>query len=98
MLSAVRELALLHQSAQNYEGSVPEFLKSGQNNLLLLYEKKPGIEQSQKLYPCKKKKNDFEMMFSVWYPEYVKKAQGDDGYFKRSGNPGTADRILPWGL
>lgn len=57
MLSAVRELALLHQSAQNYEGSVPEFLKSGQNNLLLLYEKKkPGIEQSQKLYPCKKEK------------------------------------------
>lgn len=42
MLSAVRELALLHQSAQNYEGSVPEFLKSGQNNLLLLYEKETG--------------------------------------------------------
>lgn len=27
-------------AAQNYEGSVPEFLKSGQNNLLLLYEKR----------------------------------------------------------
>ena len=29
---------------------------------------------------------------------YTSKSTGDDGYFKRSGNPGTADRILPWGL
>ena len=62
------------------------FLKSGQNNLLLLYEKKkPGIEQSQKLYPCKKEKNDFEMMFAVWYPEYVKKAQETTDILKDLG-------------
>lgn len=74
MLSAVRELALLHQSAQNYEGSVPEFLKSGQNNLLLLYEKRNReLNKVRNYIRAKKKKNDFEMMFAVWYPEYVKK-------------------------
>ena len=67
MLSAVRELALLHQSAQNYEGSVPEFLKSGQNNLLLLYEKRNReLNKVRNYIRAKKKKNDFEMMFAVW--------------------------------
>ena len=78
---------------------MPEFLKSGQNNLLLLYEKRNReLNKVRNYIRAKKKKNDFEMMFAVWYPEYVKKAQENDGYFKRSGNPGTADRILPWGL
>ena len=65
MLSAVRELALLHQSAQNYEGSVPEFLKSGQNNLLLLYEKRNReLNKVRNYIRAKKNKNDFEMMLS----------------------------------
>ena len=86
MLSAVRELALLHQSAQNYEGSVPEFLKSGQNNLLLLYEKRNReLNKVRNYIRAKKKKNDFEMMFSVWYPEYVKKAQETTDILKDLG-------------
>lgn len=86
MLSAVRELALLHQSAQNYEGSVPEFLKSGQNNLLLLYEKRNReLNKVRNYIRAKKKKNDFEMMFAVWYPEYVKKAQETTDILKDLG-------------
>ena len=86
MLSAVRELALLHQSAQNYEGSVPEFLKSGQNNLLLLYEKRNReLNKVRNYIRAKKKKNDFEMIFAVWYPEYVKKAQETTDILKDLG-------------
>ena len=33
----------------------------------------------------KKKKNDFEMMFAVWYPEYVKKAQETTDILKDLG-------------
>ena len=35
--------------------------------------------------PPKKKKNDFEMMFAVWYPEYVKKAQETTDILKDLG-------------
>ena len=86
MFSAVKELALLHQSAQNYEGSVPEFLRSGQNSLLMLYEKRNRELNKVKNYiRAKKKKNDFEMMFAVWYPEYVKKAKETTDILKDLG-------------
>ena len=67
MLAAVKELALLHQSAQDYAGSVPEFLQSEKNSLLPLYEKRNREFNKVRNYiRAKKKKNDFEMMFAVW--------------------------------
>ena len=65
---------------------MPEFLKSGQNNLLLLYEKRNReLNKVRNYIRAKKKKNDFEMMFAVWYPEYVKKAQETTDILKDLG-------------
>lgn len=75
MLKAVRQLAHLHNVSAGYPGIVPDFVKTDQNVLLLLYEKHNRELNKVKNYiRAKKKKNEFEMMFAGHYALFKKKA------------------------
>lgn len=75
MLMAVRKLAELHNVATTYEGEIPEFVKANQNEVLLLYEKHNRELNKVKNYiRAKKKKNEFEMLFSNQYECFMEKA------------------------
>lgn len=76
MLAAVRVLAELHNAAVTYEGEVPEFVKTDQNALLLLYEKHNRELNKVKNYiRSKKKKNEFEILFAGQYNGFMEKAE-----------------------
>lgn len=76
MLAAVQKLAELHNIAAAYQGEIPEFVKGNKNALLYLYEKHNRELNKVKNYiRSKKKKNEFEMLFSGQYPFYMEKAQ-----------------------
>lgn len=75
MVAAVRKLAELHEAADSYKGEIPEFVKSNENELLFLYEKRNRELNKVKNYiRSKKKKNEFEMLFSNKYEPFMQKA------------------------
>lgn len=75
MVAAVKKLAEMHNESAVYSGEIPEFVKANQNAILLLYEKHNRELNKVKNYiRAKKKKNDFEMLFSGQYERYMEKA------------------------
>ena len=62
-------------------------MKNSQDlSLIHIYEKRNReLNKVRKYIRAKKKKKDFEMMFAVWYPEYVKKAQETTDILKDLG-------------
>lgn len=75
MVEAVKRLAELHKLAETYQGEIPEFVKSDPDALLLLYEKHNRELNKVKNYiRAKKKKNEFELLFSGQYAGYMEKA------------------------
>lgn len=75
MMGAVKKLAELHNLAATYQGEIPEFVKTNPKALLLLYEKHNRELNKVKNYiRTKKKKNDFEIMFSGQYARFMEKA------------------------
>lgn len=76
MAEAAQTLAALHNAAETYEGEVPEFVKTNQNSLLILYEKHNRELNKVKNYiRTKKKKNEFEVMFAGQYAQFMEKAE-----------------------
>lgn len=75
MIAAVEHLAWLHNKSESYQGEIPEFVKANQNALLDLYEKHNRELNKVKNYiRSKKKKNEFEMLFSGQYAGFMEKA------------------------
>lgn len=75
MIAAVHALARLHNVAEQYENEVPEFVKTSRDSLLLLYEKHNRELNKVKNYVRnRKKKNDFESLFSGCYGAFMDKA------------------------
>lgn len=76
MMRAVRLLAELHNHTQQYQGEIPEFVKTDQNAFLALCEKHNRELNKVKNYiRAKKKKNEFEMLFWGQYARYMEKAE-----------------------
>lgn len=76
MLESVRMLGRLHKIAASHQGTVPEFVKTDKNSLLLLYEKHNRELNKVKNYiRAKKKKNEFEVMFAGHYNGFMEKAK-----------------------
>lgn len=76
MLEAVRQLAKLHNISAEYQGEVPPFVRADENALLVLYEKHNRELNKVKNYiRAKKKKNEFEILFSGKYAEFMRKAE-----------------------
>lgn len=76
MMAAVQALARLHNAAIHYAGEVPVFVKAGEDSLLQLYEKHNRELNKVKNYVrSRKKKNDFELLFSQCYADYIEKAK-----------------------
>lgn len=75
MILAVKALADLHNSASEFPGEVPEFVKMGRDSLLLLYEKhNRELRQVRNYIRSRRKKNEFEEMFGSQYERFKKKA------------------------
>lgn len=75
MLEAVRQLAKLHHAALSYPGSIPEFVRGDQNELLLYEKHNRELSKVKNYVRAKKKKNDFEMLFAGQYDGFMKKAR-----------------------
>ncbi len=75
ILAAVHALAKLHNMAEQYPKEVPDFVNTGKDSLLLLYEKHNRELNKVKNYiRGKKKKNDFEALFASCYGNFTDKA------------------------
>ena len=75
MLAAVKTLAKFHNAAAGYGGEIPPFVKTGEDSLLKLYEKHNRELNKVKNYVRgRKKKNEFELLFSQCYADYIEKA------------------------
>ena len=88
MLAAVAMLAKVHTVAAAYDGEIPEFVKSGENELLFLYEKHNRELRKVKNYiRAKKKKNEFEVLFAGQYERFMEKAEAVTVRLKAEGEP-----------
>lgn len=75
MLLSVKVLAGLHNVSNGFAGEVPEFVKTGRDSLLLLYEKhNRELRQVRNYIRSRKKKNEFEEMFARHYERFNQKA------------------------
>lgn len=75
MLAAVRELARLHSRAQSCPAQVPEFVRTGPDALLHLYEKhNRELGKVRNYIRAKKKKNEFELLFFGQYGRFMETA------------------------
>ncbi len=75
MLAAVRTLAKLHNSAQSCPQEAPEFVRTGPEALLHLYEKhNRELGKVRNYIRAKKKKNEFELLFFGQYARFMETA------------------------
>lgn len=76
MRMAVQKLAELHNAAASFEGEIPDFVRTDPNALLSLYEKHNRELHKVKNYiRSRKKKNEFETLFTERYPYFMQKAE-----------------------
>lgn len=76
ILLGVKELARLHLASREYQGDIPEFVKSKPDAPLWLYEKHNRELNKVKNYiRTKKKKNEFEVRFMEQYEYFMEKAK-----------------------
>ena len=75
MIVAVKMLARLHITANEFPGEIPEILKRNQNSLLNQCEKhNRELRQVKNYMKSKKKKNSFEMLFVNTFDAFYEKA------------------------
>lgn len=76
ILAGASELARLHLVSREYQGDIPEFVKSEPDAMLWLYEKHNRELNKVKNYiRTKKKKNEFEVRFMEQYHYFMEKAK-----------------------
>ncbi len=75
MLTAVRMLARLHNEAQSCPEEAPDFVRTGPDALLRLYEKhNRELGKVRNYIRAKKKKNEFELLFFGQYARFMETA------------------------
>lgn len=76
MIAGAEKLAMLHNAAETYSETVPEFVCNDPNELQELYEKhNRELVKVRNYIRSKKKKNDFEVLFYGQYERFMEKAR-----------------------
>lgn len=100
ILTAVKELANLHNLTKQYQKEIPGFLKADKNSLLTEYERHNRELNKVKNYiRNKNKKNEFELLFMKVYESYKTQAYEVTVQLKRqleSLEEAVAEQM--WGL